>query len=149
MDTPCFFGRDLSKFQAFARAWYADKLSGVIDKVYNITTFYRCMNSSRLIVPKSLPYSVVYFSDFLPKGNGPHMEIFFGIVQDMEAQLGVRAKELCIAEAWEKSPPAEAGGTRLEDFIGPDVSMFSCTRFVLTNKSRLPLVRTSIRFGSV
>jgi hypothetical protein len=53
------------------------------------------------------------------------MAIFRGMVKDVENTLGVQAVEIGILKSWEMSPPKQASGMKMHEFLGQEVRFSS------------------------
>ncbi|KAI9733664.1 MAG: hypothetical protein M1834_003266 [Cirrosporium novae-zelandiae] len=97
-DTPCLFGRDLTKFKGVIQHWYTSKTL-LRDKF-----------------PSKRP-SIIYPLDYLPVGNPHQMKLIDSFVNDLESYLGTDAVKVSIASLWDKSPPSEAQGQPVRDYL--------------------------------
>ena len=97
-DTPCLFGRDITRFEEIARVWYASKM---LSKPHE-----------RLKKP-----AIIYPLDYFPVQNTMQMEIVDRFVSDLERYLGVVIFKVSIASLWDKDPPLEGKGQSVEDYL--------------------------------
>ena len=67
------------------------------------------------------PTVIVYPLDHLPVANEKQQEMLDEIVQDVERYCGVERKHISFKDLWLESPPKEAAGQSLHDFL-QDVS---------------------------
>lgn len=95
-DVPCFYGRDLEKCRAFANHWYGYELPSIV----------------------SLPPWIIYPSDYIALiTNRDQLEIVNGFVADLESFLGVKQRKVSFESLWDDSPPTEAGGQSLREYM--------------------------------
>ncbi|KIX10283.1 uncharacterized protein Z518_01365 [Rhinocladiella mackenziei CBS 650.93] len=96
-DTPTFFGRDIHKCRAFAAAWYGENLPNPIP---------------------NLPLKIIVATDYLNViANRAQLEVIEKFVKDLEQSLGVQRQNVSFDESWDSSPPVEAEGQVLSDFM--------------------------------
>lgn len=97
-DTPCVFGRDASKLPAFVKAWY---------------------NPKQLFVPPklALDYTLVFPVDYFPVDNRDQMDHIDRFMTLFEQWSGTTTERVSIEETWSKSPPVEARGLDIHDFL--------------------------------
>ena len=97
-DTPCLFGRDITRFEEIARVWYASKMLSKRPK--------------RLKKP-----AIIYPLDFFPVQNIMQMDIVDLFISDLERYLGVVIIKVSITSMWDQDPPLEGKGQSVEDYL--------------------------------
>ncbi|KAL8899858.1 MAG: hypothetical protein Q9207_005985 [Kuettlingeria erythrocarpa] len=134
-DVPTFFGRDVAICKAFATGWYGDMLPKVE------------------VLPPKLVYPLEYMSLITNKDQLSLIERF---VADLESTMGIKHEEVSLTSLWDISPPAEAGGQSLDEymksacrdsFFQDDYQNFSFFRQDYQEKfSRTPYVSPPVRW---
>lgn len=75
-----------------------------------------------------LPPSIIYPLDYMALiTNRDPLEIIDSFVADLELSLGVKQKRISFESLWKDSPPVEAGGQDLGEYMR-DVSFLSTSR---------------------
>ncbi|KAL8963647.1 MAG: hypothetical protein Q9193_000116 [Seirophora villosa] len=134
-DVPTFFGRDVAKCKAFASEWYGDLLPEV----------------------KILPPRIIYPLDYMFLiSNKDQLQLIDQFVIDLEVVMGIKQEKVTLTSLWDSSPPAEAGGQSLDEymkhacrdsFFHDDYHNFGCFRQEYQNKfSKTPYVSPPIRW---
>ncbi len=98
-DVPCFFGRDITKFQDFACAWYGNKLPDPKGRVHE------------------KPLKILYPKDFMLDLGHEQKCLIEHFVEDLESALGVKRIVLSLAEEWESSGPENLAKQGLQDYM--------------------------------
>ncbi|KAI4206151.1 MAG: hypothetical protein LQ348_001065 [Seirophora lacunosa] len=134
-DVPTFFGRDVAKCKAFASEWYGDLLPEV----------------------KILPPRIIYPLDYMSLiSNKDQLQLIDQFVVDLEVVMGIKQEKVTLTSLWDSSPPAEAGGQSLDEymkhacrdsFFHDDYHNFGCFRQEYQNKfSKTPYVSPPVRW---
>jgi hypothetical protein len=98
-DTPTFFGRELEKCKTFAKAWYGEALPSPP-------------------ADDSKPFSVIYATDYMKLiGNKDQLSLIDIFVADLEMSLNVPPAKVSFEEAWTTSPPPEAHGQSMKEYM--------------------------------
>lgn len=95
-DVPTFFGRDLATCRAFASEWYGNMLPEV------------------KVLPPRIIYPLDYTSLII---NKYQLSVIEDFVFDLEAAMGIKQEKVSLASLWDISPPAEAGGQSLGEYM--------------------------------
>ncbi|KAL8708084.1 MAG: hypothetical protein Q9225_007659, partial [Loekoesia sp. 1 TL-2023] len=103
-DTPCLFGRDISKFEYFVHVWYGETL-----------------RNPGLHHPLALISPPEHFT----VDNTPRQQVFEGFMKDLGHFLGVQIETISIADLWARRPPSEAGDLALTEYLGEEVATCS------------------------
>jgi hypothetical protein len=97
---PGFLARDLFKCREFAAKWYGEDLARETAKV------------------TAKPVSkLIWATEFWDIMDGEQQALAEGFVRDMEGFLGVQQNKLSFKEEWAKSPPEEADGQKMDQFM--------------------------------
>ncbi|KAL4939101.1 amidase signature domain-containing protein [Aspergillus oleicola] len=96
-DIPGLLGRDLQKCRAFATAWLLEDA----------------------LTPSEKPSAIIWPTDYWDIIDAEQRSMALNFVQDMESYLDLEHTKVSFDEAWEKSPPPEAEGRSLNEFICP------------------------------
>ncbi|KAG8527758.1 uncharacterized protein KY384_007912 [Bacidia gigantensis] len=95
LDTPGVMGRDLQKCRDFAAAWYEDYIHDPIDKFT----------------------SILWPKDYWALVHPEQRQLAEKFMVTMTTRLDVKRSEFSLQEEWKKSPPPEAGGSSLDDYM--------------------------------
>ena len=108
-DVPGIFSRDLTKMASFANKWYG-------------------AGSPEIDVDASgLFKSIIVLTDLMTEDTAQG-QVILDFVQDLESHLGVKAERVSMSDRWDQSPPREASGQRLHDFlakVGKDTFLYA------------------------
>ncbi|KAL8939594.1 MAG: hypothetical protein Q9216_003274 [Gyalolechia sp. 2 TL-2023] len=95
-DVPTFFARDVARCKTFASKWYGNMLPDV------------------KILPPRIIYPLEYMSLMT---NTDQLAIIEHFLTDLEATLGIKHEKVSFTSSWAISPPAEAGGQSLDEYM--------------------------------
>ncbi|KAK0512827.1 hypothetical protein JMJ35_004844 [Cladonia borealis] len=88
--------RNIKTSKMFADQWYGDRLPKTV----------------------ALPPTIIYASDYTALvSNKDQLEIIDHFVTDLESSLGVRQTRISFASLWDASPPKEANGQSLQEYM--------------------------------
>ncbi|MCJ1384206.1 hypothetical protein MMC17_007322 [Xylographa soralifera] len=111
-DVPCFFGRDISKFKDFARAWYGADLQS--DQTTQLIPPSFAMPNVRI---QGKPPKLLYLVDFMLKIEGEQKRLVDGFVRDLESALGVERTVLSLSRVWETTAPENLAKQGLQEYM--------------------------------
>ncbi|KAL8364197.1 hypothetical protein RB601_009776 [Gaeumannomyces tritici] len=103
-DTPCLFARSLEVLSQVVNVWCPGTIRDG-----------EPLKPTRLL---SLPKPPI------PEGSPQHM-LFTSFREDLEKFAGIESNLLSVEDMWSSSPPPEAGGAPLEQYLSPDVSTWT------------------------
>lgn len=109
---PCFFGRDVSKFKDFARAWYGADLGS--DRV---TQSASSSNGNPSLRVYGKPTKIFYPLEFMQKVSGEQKRLVDEFVRDLESTLGVKRTTLSLAKEWDTSAPESLAKQGLQVYM--------------------------------
>ncbi|KAH7302922.1 hypothetical protein B0I35DRAFT_455416 [Stachybotrys elegans] len=65
----------------------------------------------------SRPTEILYPEDFFPMENPEQQALVERFIGDLESAIGIKATKISISERWRVSPPQEAGGRSIQEFL--------------------------------
>lgn len=86
-DSPCLFGRELSRFKEIVPSWYERQLQPPGNS--------------------ELPWAILYPTDFLPVTNAEQMRVINDFTHEISKYLGVSPRKISLADSWSKTSPVE------------------------------------------
>lgn len=86
-DSPCLFGRELSRFKEIVPVWYERQLKPPGNS--------------------ELPWAILYPTDFLPVTNAEQMRAINDFTHGLSKYLKVSPRKISLAESWSKTSPVE------------------------------------------